>query len=67
MAGNISFLADKGKNKQVTLKTMCTYQMLLLLLAVLFYFLNFQASSSKLLTAAKLNFVQSISQTKFKQ
>lgn len=67
MARNFSFPAGKGKNKQVTLKTMCTYQTLLLLLAALFYFLNFQASSSKLLTAAKLHFVQSISQAKFKQ
>lgn len=32
---------------------MCTYQMLLLLLVVLFYFLSFQASVSKLTGAAK--------------
>lgn len=43
---------------------MCTYQMLLLLLVALFYFLNFQASFSKLISAAKLNFVQNINKAK---
>lgn len=41
----------------------CTYQMLHLLLVVLFYFSSFQAGFSELISAVKLDFVQSISKT----
>jgi len=60
----LSFPDDRRRNEQVALNMMCTYQTLLLLSVALFYFSNFQASFSKLISAAKLNFVQNISQAK---